>query len=77
MPEEEVSMQVTTVRSGRPPVKAASIQPTQHRTVGRRRLLAISALALGVVVASTVGACTDSDDFGFEPRTKDLRLAPV
>ena len=36
--------------------------------LGRRRLLAVSVLILGVAVASTVGACAESDEFDFKPR---------
>ena len=38
------------------------------RKLGRRRLLAVSGLILGVAVASTVGACAESDEFDFKPR---------
>jgi len=38
------------------------------RKLGRRRLVAVSVLILGVAVASTVGACADSDEFDFKPR---------
>jgi len=40
----------------------------RDRKLGRRRLLAVSVLILGVAVASTVSACADSDEFDFKPR---------
>ena len=35
--------------------------------LGRRRLLAVSALALGAAVATVVAACSGSDSFEFRP----------
>lgn len=46
----------------------ASMREKRDRKLGRRRLLAASVLILGVAVASTVGACADSDEFDFKPR---------
>ena len=62
-------MPPTTDRSGSVGAKEASTQATRSQTYGRRRLLAVSALALGVAAVSIVGACADSDDFKFEPKT--------
>ena len=53
-------------------VRRTSMRATRDRKLGRRRLLVVSALVLGVTVASTVGACADSDKFDFKPRRKGL-----
>ena len=39
----------------------------RSRTLGRRRLLAVSALALGSALATMVAACAGSDSFEFKP----------
>ena len=48
------------------------MRAARDRKLGRRRLLVVSALVLGVTVASTVGACADSDKFDWKPRRKGL-----
>jgi hypothetical protein len=35
--------------------------------LGRRRLLAVTALVLGAAVATAVAACAESDSFDFKP----------
>ena len=57
----------TTVDAGSAGVEDVSTRSTRLRTYGRRHLLAVSAAALGVAVASMVGAC--GDDFKFEPKS--------
>ena len=45
-----------------------SMQAVRDQKFGRRRMLAVSLLVLGVTVVSTVGACAESDKFNFKPR---------
>ena len=44
------------------------MQGIRDRKLGRRRLLAVAGLVLGVTVASTVAACAESGKFNFKPR---------
>ena len=47
------------------------MQVVRDRKFGRRRLLAVSVLILGVTVVSAVGACAESEKFEFKPRGVD------
>ena len=44
---------------------------TTRSKLGRRRVLVVSMLFLGVAVVSAVGACAESDRFEFKPRGVD------
>ena len=47
------------------------MQVLRDRKLGRRRVLVVSMLFLGVAVVSAVGACAESDRFEFKPRGVD------